>query len=70
VLLYRWAAEENFWPAQTGLDFGPFQNDAGRDGFLRNAQRALREVRQAGLFQSARTPRVGCQPVAAYSARP
>src|SRR6187549_3797654 len=35
VLLYRWAAEENFWPAQTGLDFGPFQNDAGRDGFLR-----------------------------------
>jgi hypothetical protein len=35
VLLYRWAAEENFWPAQTGLDFGPFQNDAGRDGFVR-----------------------------------
>ncbi|GAA3963614.1 phosphotransferase [Actinoplanes auranticolor] len=35
VLLYRWAAEENFWPAQTGLDVGPFQADAGRDGFVR-----------------------------------
>jgi hypothetical protein len=35
VLLYRWAAEENFWPAQTGLDIGPFQADAGRDGFVR-----------------------------------
>ena len=35
VLLYRWAAGENFWPAQTGLDVGPFQADPGRDGFAR-----------------------------------
>ena len=35
VLLYRWAAEENFWPARTGLDVGPFQAHAGRDGFAR-----------------------------------
>jgi hypothetical protein len=36
VLLYRWADDENFWPPQTGLDFGPFQADAGRDGFVRS----------------------------------
>ncbi|GAA3343986.1 phosphotransferase [Amorphoplanes nipponensis] len=35
VLLYRWAAEENFWPARTGLDVGPFRADPGRDGFAR-----------------------------------
>ena len=35
VLLYRWAPEENFWPARTGLDVGPFQADPGRDGFAR-----------------------------------
>ncbi len=35
VLLYRWAADENFWPSRTGLDGGPFRADAGRDGFVR-----------------------------------
>ena len=29
VLLYRWAAEENFWPARTGLDVGPFGGGGG-----------------------------------------
>jgi hypothetical protein len=29
VLLYHWAAAENFWPAGTGLDFGPFLGNAG-----------------------------------------
>ncbi|MEU8606733.1 phosphotransferase [Actinoplanes sp. NPDC048791] len=43
VLLYRWAAEENFWPAQTGLDIGPFQADAGRDGFAR-CHKLLRDL--------------------------
>ncbi|WP_433723485.1 phosphotransferase [Actinoplanes sp. CA-051413] len=43
VLLYRWAAEENFWPAQTGLDVGPFQADAGRDGFVR-CHKLLRDL--------------------------
>jgi hypothetical protein len=44
VLLYRWAAEENFWPAQTGLDVGPFLADAGRDDFIR-AHTLLSELR-------------------------
>lgn len=35
VLLYRWTADENFWPAQTGLSVGPFDADTGRDGFVR-----------------------------------
>jgi hypothetical protein len=43
VLLYRWAAEENFWPAQTGLDVGPFQADAGRDGFV-GCHKLLRDL--------------------------
>jgi hypothetical protein len=36
VLLYRWADEENYWPAQTGLDFGPFLAGAGCDDFARS----------------------------------
>jgi hypothetical protein len=35
VLLYRWTADEDFWPAQTGLDVGPFAAGPGRDGFTR-----------------------------------
>jgi len=35
VLLYRWAADENFWPASSDLDVGPFVPDSGRDGFVR-----------------------------------
>src|SRR5687768_7551756 len=35
VLLYRWADDENFWPAQTGLDFGPFLSNGGPDDLAR-----------------------------------
>jgi hypothetical protein len=30
------AADENFWPAQTGLDIGPFAAGPARDGFVRS----------------------------------
>ncbi len=35
VLLYRWATDENFWPAETGLDFGPFRGRTGPDDLAR-----------------------------------
>lgn len=34
VLVYRWHADENFWPAQTVIDIGPFVGDPGRGAFL------------------------------------
>ena len=34
VLIYRWHADENFWPAQTVIDIGPFVGDPGRGAFL------------------------------------
>jgi hypothetical protein len=34
TLAYRWHADENFWPAQSVLDIGPFVPDAGRASFV------------------------------------
>jgi hypothetical protein len=34
TLAYRWHADENFWPAQSVLDIGPFRPDAGRASFV------------------------------------
>ena len=34
TLVYRWHADENFWPAQSVLDIGPFVPDAGRAAFV------------------------------------
>lgn len=30
VLIYRWHADENFWPTQIGIDVGPFAVEQGR----------------------------------------
>ena len=34
TLAYRWHPDENFWPAQTVLNVGPFVADAGRASFV------------------------------------
>jgi hypothetical protein len=34
VLIYRWHADENFWPARTVIDIEPFAGDPGREAFL------------------------------------
>jgi hypothetical protein len=39
TLAYRWHADENFWPAQSVLDLGPFVPDAGRAAFVEQHQK-------------------------------
>jgi len=34
VLIYRWHPDENFWPARTVIDGGPFGGDPDRDAFV------------------------------------
>jgi hypothetical protein len=34
VLVYRWHPDENFWPAQTAIDAGPFGGMPSREDFL------------------------------------
>jgi hypothetical protein len=34
VLIYRWHADENFWPARVVIGGGPFGGDPGREAFV------------------------------------
>jgi len=51
TLAYRWHPDENFWPARTEIDVGPFQQDAGRASFVsRNRQLTALGVRVPAVF--------------------